>query len=152
PSLAKRKAVRRTGLLPGSACPRLRLVEVWCQHNTSSGGQNMGFTGFDRQTQPGSSASTHVDAATPGKRTLTEALSHAPVQRAHAEDGATSDGTDVQAAAAHGTSGPDAPLPHLDLIQRSFGRHPVDHVRAHVGGPAAEGASAMGADAFATGD
>jgi hypothetical protein len=66
----------------------------------------------------------------PGKRTLTE----------------------VHEAAAHGTSGPGRELPHREQIQRSFGRHALGDVVAHVGGEAEEGATAMGADAFAVGD
>jgi hypothetical protein len=58
----------------------------------------------------------------------------------------------VKAAAAHGTSGGAGPLPHLDQIQRLFGRHDVSGVRAYVGGSAAEGTAALGAQAFATGD
>jgi hypothetical protein len=59
---------------------------------------------------------------------------------------------DVHTAAAHGTSGAGGALPHFDQIQRSFGRHDVGQIQAHVGGAAAEGASAMGAEAFATGN
>jgi hypothetical protein len=58
----------------------------------------------------------------------------------------------VQAAAEKGTSSAGGPLPHLDTIQKSFGRHDVSHVKAHVDGAAAAGAQAMGAEAFATGD
>jgi len=58
----------------------------------------------------------------------------------------------IQAAAALGTSGPSGPLPHLDAIQRSFGRHAVSHVSAHTGPAATRGAAAMHAEAFASGD
>ncbi len=58
----------------------------------------------------------------------------------------------VQAAAEHGTSGVATGLPHQEAIQRSFGRHDVSGVAAHVGGAAREGAEAMGASAFATGN
>jgi hypothetical protein len=81
-----------------------------------------------------------------GKRTLTEQL----VQRL--EKTGASAGGDVHAAAAHGTSGAPTALPHIEQIQRSFGSHDVSHVQAHVGGLAAEGARAMGAQAYATGD
>jgi len=57
----------------------------------------------------------------------------------------------VQRAAAHGLSGSSSTLPHLSAIQRSFGRHDVSSVRAHVG-RAAEGAAAMGAHGYASGD
>lgn len=58
----------------------------------------------------------------------------------------------VHAAAARGTSGPASQLPHLEQIQRSFGRHDVSHVQAHVGGAAVEATHAMGAAAYAAGD
>jgi hypothetical protein len=60
--------------------------------------------------------------------------------------------TGVHAAATHGISGSAGHLPHFDRIQRSFGRHDVAGIQAHVGGAAAEGARAMGAEAFAAGD
>lgn len=85
-----------------------------------------------------------------GKRTLVEA-SYPPVQR-RAEGAAPAGPETVKAAAAHGTSGAAGPLPHLDRIQQLFGPHNVTGVRAYVGGPAAEGAARMGAEAFATGD
>lgn len=58
----------------------------------------------------------------------------------------------VHAAAARGVATAAQPLPHLEQIQRSFGRHDVTHVQAHVGGAAADASAAMGAEAYATGD
>src|ERR1041384_5865698 len=40
----------------------------------------------------------------------------------------TADDADIHVAARHGTSGPGGPLPFLDVIQRSFGRHDVSGV------------------------
>ena len=80
----------------------------------------------------------------PGTRTLTQAIQ----RRA---DGAASTG-DVHAAAEHGVSGAGERLPFLDQIQASFGAHDVGAVQAHTDGNAAEGARAMGAEAFATGN
>jgi LAS superfamily LD-carboxypeptidase LdcB len=57
-----------------------------------------------------------------------------------------------QMAAETGTSGSGGPLPHLDRIQRLFGKHDVSSVRAYTDGNAAAGAKAMGAEAFAVGD
>lgn len=62
------------------------------------------------------------------------------------------EGGGVHQAAAHGISGSSGNLPHLDTIQQSFGRHDVSSVQAHVGGRAAEASSAMGAEAYATGN
>ena len=47
--------------------------------------------------------------------------------------------------------GPSAPLPHAQTIQRSFGRHDVSGIQAHVGGAAAVAADRMGAVAYASG-
>jgi len=58
----------------------------------------------------------------------------------------------VHAAAKKGISGAGGPLPHLDAIQKSFGKHDVSHIQAHTDGAAAAGARAMGAEAFATGN
>jgi hypothetical protein len=58
----------------------------------------------------------------------------------------------VHAAAARGTSGSGSALPHVDTIQKSFGRHDVTGVKAHTGSAAGEAASSMGAEAFATGN
>lgn len=60
--------------------------------------------------------------------------------------------TQIHAGAQQGTRGPGGSLPHLARIQRSFGRHDVSTIRAHTDRHAAEGARAMGAIAFATGD
>jgi len=62
------------------------------------------------------------------------------------------EGPGVRAAAARGIEGAGGGLPHLDRIQQAFGPHDVSGVQAHVGGPAAEAASAMGAQAYAAGD
>src|SRR5215470_8435726 len=99
-----------------------------------------------------------ADAPAPGKHTLTAALDAMVQRRASPDAGAAeADGAEgasdgVHAAAALGTSGPTTELPHRDAIQRAFGRHDVGHVKAHVGGAAEAGATAMGAEAFATGD
>ena len=58
----------------------------------------------------------------------------------------------AQAVADEGMSGGASALPHQDAIQRSFGRHDVGQVRAHVG-PEADAATAeLGAEAYASGD
>ena len=57
----------------------------------------------------------------------------------------------VHEAAQRGTSGTSGPLPYLDIIQKSFGKHDVSQIKSHTDAAATEGARAMGADAFATG-
>lgn len=54
--------------------------------------------------------------------------------------------------AARGTQGAGGPLPHLAAIQKSFGRHDVSSVRAHIGGDAAAASKSLGAEAFAYGN
>src|SRR5262249_49744703 len=58
----------------------------------------------------------------------------------------------IHPAAKLGTSGSGGRLPHLDLIQRSFGRHDVAGIVAHTDAAASAGARAMSAEAFTTGN
>lgn len=55
---------------------------------------------------------------------------------------------DVRGHAARGVGGAGAPLPHLDRIQSSFGRHDVTGARAHFGPEAADANRRMGAEAY----
>ena len=119
----------------------------------------------------------HVHAVAPGKQTLVE-LIQAPVQRRQSSepDGGAAlqqsametewagwiqlvagrelpDGAGtVHAAAAQGVATPASPLPYIDTIQRSFGRHDISSVQSHTDPEAAASTRAMGADAYATGD
>ena len=55
--------------------------------------------------------------------------------------------------AERGTTGSPMPLPHLDKIQQSFGaEHDLSQVKAYVGGPAAQAARQMNAQAYAMGN
>jgi uncharacterized protein DUF4157 len=65
---------------------------------------------------------------------------------------AGSDPAAVPNIAAVGVSGPGTGLPHLEQIQLAFGDHDVSGVVAHTGGQAASAATAIGAEAYATGD
>ena len=61
--------------------------------------------------------------------------------------------TDPRRAAADGLRGAGRQLPHLGRIQESFGAaHDVSNVQAHIGGPASEACSSMGAIAYAQSD
>lgn len=82
------------------------------------------------------------------------ALGGDPVQAKAQQDtgSSASTGASIHEAAQHGISGPSGSLPYMDQIQKSFGRHDVSQVKAHVDGRAEAGAQAMGAVAFATGD
>jgi hypothetical protein len=94
----------------------------------------------------------------PGKQTLVEQLpvqrllaAGAPVQAKAGAD-AQQDSEAVREAANHGTSGTPDAMPHLAPISESFGRHDVSGIQAHTDAAAAEGATAMGAEAFAVGN
>lgn len=110
------------------------------------------------QGKIGSTPITSRDAeraseSTVGKRTLVEPSSPAdsdPVQRKAAE-AAPQGGAPAADLAARGTEGPGGPLPHLDRIQHSFGRHDVSAVQAHQGPAASAASHALGAQAFAYG-
>jgi len=79
-----------------------------------------------------------------------KATGQATVQRRSTADHA---GTDRAAdVATHGVASAGAPLPHLDRIQASFGRHDVSHVRTQTGGAAADSSRVLGASAYAVGD
>lgn len=59
----------------------------------------------------------------------------------------------IRQAASEGLSGSGGPLPHLDTLQKAFGpQHDLSGVKAHVGGPAAEAAQAIGAKAYTMGN
>jgi hypothetical protein len=62
------------------------------------------------------------------------------------------EGSSAQSIAAEGVAGGGGALPHGGAIQASFGKHDVSGVKAHVGGAAASASSALGAEAYATGD
>lgn len=69
-----------------------------------------------------------------------------------ATHGARAEESPLSAVARLGTHGSGSSLPHLDWIQKCFGRHDVTGVRAFQGGATAQAASALGAEAFAFGD
>ena len=58
----------------------------------------------------------------------------------------------VHEAAASGIASGGGALPHADKIQASFGSHDVGNVQAHTGAAAQDASSAMGAEAYATGN
>jgi hypothetical protein len=57
---------------------------------------------------------------------------------------------EIHSTAEHGLIGSEVPLPHLERIQRSFGGHVLEGVRAFIGGPAAEANKWLGSSAYAT--
>lgn len=87
----------------------------------------------------------------PGKHTLVQQL---PVNAPASSPTASAPGqaADVHGAAAHGIAGASHPLPFAGDIQSLFGHHDVRGIEAHTDAPAAAGARAMGAEAFATGN
>jgi hypothetical protein len=61
------------------------------------------------------------------------------------------EGGELHRVAEAGVSGAGSPLPHLDTIQRAFGRHDLSHVRAFTGGAARQAGEQLRARAYATG-
>lgn len=122
--------------------------------------------GFHQEQQKGPSdtpAPSRAPAASPSRVQLKEAVALAdgfdaqeklltpgqdrPVQR---KGGGDTGG--VHAAAAHGISGGGGSMPFASQIQQSFGGYDISHVQAHTDSAAKQGSSAMGADAYATGN
>jgi hypothetical protein len=108
------------------------------------------YAGKQRTTQAGGTTAAAVQLA-PGKATRVDqafaaAASAAPVQMKGGGDSA-----DVHAHAEAGTAGPGGPLPFLDRIQDSFGRHDATGIRAHTDSAAAGASAALGARAYARG-
>jgi Domain of unknown function (DUF4157) len=103
---------------------------------------------------PSTSPTERTPEPMAGKQTLVEVGAPMVQQRATAGSSDTGPaGSDaVHAAASQGVATPSSSLPFADTIQRSFGRHDVSSVQAHTGPGAAASASAMGADAYATGN
>jgi len=62
------------------------------------------------------------------------------------------DAATVHHAAQRGIATSASPLPYLDVIQPSFGRHDVSNIKAHTNTAAQEAAAIISAKAFATGD
>jgi outer membrane protein OmpA-like peptidoglycan-associated protein len=62
------------------------------------------------------------------------------------------DSLGARSIADRGLSGSSTALPYADQIQASFGRHRIDGIGAHVGGPAAEASAALGAHGYASGN
>ena len=105
-----------------------------------------------RSGPSGSSGKDRLRASLAGQSLSEQSAAVAPDAFSIQGRGKLSPGGDVQAAAARGQSGSSTTLPHLDVIQTSFGRHDVSSVDAYVGGAAAEATASMGAEAYATGN
>lgn len=111
------------------------------------------------EASPGAPDPGDADAAEAGEgnevaaneNAATEPPAAAVVQRKQTSEPGLTDER-VVATAAAGVEGASAPLPHLDAIQESFGRHDVTGVRAQIGGDGTAAAGAIGAEAYAVGD
>lgn len=81
-------------------------------------------------------------------------FSDAPVQRREGDLAKDDDPGDAYTheVAAGGVTSSGTQLPHLDLIQASFGGHDVTDTRAHIGGDTTAACDALGAEAYATGN
>lgn len=93
------------------------------------------------------------EAAGATRRTseLQQTIGNQAVLRRVGAAGAPPDDAGIHRLADHGAAGPGGPLPFLDRIRASFGRHSVDHVRAFTGERAEAAATALGASAYTRG-
>src|SRR5262245_55259577 len=91
-----------------------------------------------------------AQAAPPVEEDPRKAIAQSLFQKKVARRAAQRREAGVEATAEKGVAGANQPLPHLDRIQKSFGKHDVGGVRAAVGGPAAEANQAMGSVGYAT--
>jgi hypothetical protein len=110
------------------------------QHSTGADADRTGRTG----TEPSSPVLRFQQHR--GNQTVQDA-----VQRRRDGDGGV-DAPDIKRAARIGTDTPSRQLPHLDTIQRSFGRYDVSGVQAHLNATANESARAINAEAYTTDD
>lgn len=101
---------------------------------------------FPQELAPASEAGLETAAQTPdGAATLSPAL-----QAAELRDCVS--GGQVQKLAAEGLAGSGQRFPHQAPIERAFGDHKLDGVKAVVGGPAQKAGQKLGADAFTQGE
>jgi len=73
-----------------------------------------------------------------------------PKRKANASGDIVNSALETHETARYGLSGSAKPLPHIDMIQQSFGRYDVTGVKAYVGGPARESNEQMGTFAYTT--
>jgi hypothetical protein len=74
------------------------------------------------------------------------------ISRSHPARAGRDEHAAIHAAAARGIATPWSALPHASAIQRSFGRHDVSSLQAHIGDAAAAAAAEMNADAYTMGN
>jgi hypothetical protein len=98
----------------------------------------------------GTTGSSTVDSPAPMATTSAPSGDRTPVQLAAA--GGWSGPADPARIADAGVVGPAHKLPHLDTIQRAFGRFDVSGVEAHSGPQAQSATQALNAAAYATGN
>ena len=102
-----------------------------------------------RQSPPRAQVPASLNPATDAVHEPTRADS---VQHHIAAQGAPGAGDNHVVTAARGVAGNGSALPHLALIQKSFGRHDVSGVQAHLGGAAADASRALGARGYTMGN
>jgi hypothetical protein len=83
---------------------------------------------------------------------LGSSVNAAPIQKRASGDAAEHDPIAIHEAAQRGIATSATNLPYIEQIQRSFGKHDVSGVKAHVSGAAAASAQEIGAQAYTTGD
>jgi len=116
--------------------------------------RKVGDDGEASASVPGTAASLISILDLFGRRPQPASADAAPVQHKSVDeaDDATRGGAGVAEVAGRGVAGAGSPLPHLDLIQESFGGHDVSGVQAHHGAAAANATHELGAKAYAFGN
>jgi hypothetical protein len=107
--------------------------------------------GEARPAPPWVGPASTLDAG-PAARPTLASLFGRPVQHRGPDAAAGPDATaEIHAGAQRGIASPATPLPYAEAIQRSFGRHDISAVQAHIGHDATAAAGQLGAAAYATG-
>jgi hypothetical protein len=104
-----------------------------------------------RQEEPAPRSRHHRAVQRAARLESLRAAVQAAFNDSDAVDAREARGQDVHRIAASGVRGSSGPLPHLDRIRASFGRHDLTCVAAHTGAGAESAARDLGARAYAYG-
>jgi Domain of unknown function (DUF4157) len=123
--------------------------ENWAQKNDSS------EIAGARKTRPAPGVGTHANAILQLQRTIGNRAVLRILQSQEREDDAernVSQESGPREAASRGIAGPAERLPHLEAIQKSFGRHDVSGVVAHAGEQAGDANQELNAVGYTVGN
>lgn len=104
------------------------------------------------RTSGGRSGTPPAERIASQRQLATQHLRRPVQQKLGGPERSSADAESTHASAERGVSGPASALPHMDSIQRAFGRHDVSQIEAHVGSEADAATQEMGAKAYASGN